>query len=688
MKTLKANFRLIGLAWKGSKAWVIGTAVNAMINSPRNLIIDVLLVGTIYNFIQKGRDFSGMVPLLAALALFYLLNLSFEAVLYGRIRAVGNHKICYSIDRMLCGNAARMPLSSYDDAAFYEEYIFALRNCPDMAKEAVENLSYLIGFLLGGLISMGLIASIQPVMLIFIGISILVSFGLSSLRQKLDLRYRERLAGVQVREQYVHRVFYMKDYAKELRSLPGLRDFLLGKFQEVERENMELAGEYGRKNFLLGILDILNKQTLMYWLIMLLTIVSIWRTGDIAPGSLLIMTTSVATAALLIGAIVGYLPALKKTRMYYEKLETFLERGKREDWGNQGDWEKQGDWEERKNREKKENREDWENRGNRENQGKQENREKRENRENRENREDWEKRGNRENREDWEKRENREYQGNREDASGGCGSGIVLAQIDSICFEHVTFTYPGEERPALRDVSFSLDKGEALAIVGLNGAGKSTILKLMLKFYPPDSGRILVNGHDLAQIDAVSYRQLFGCVFQEVNLYAMSARMNIAMEEGDSEKVRAAAAKAGLSGLFSGEGDLERQMTRELSGEGMVLSGGNAQKMAIARALYQDSQVLLLDEVTSAIDAETEQEIMACIAGNRKDRLTVMISHKLSCVKDMDRIIVLEDGKITETGSHARLMAGKGGYFELFRLQSEQFVRDSAQEALEEEAWL
>ena len=111
MKTLKANFRLIGLAWKGSKAWVIGTAVNAMINSPRNLIIDVLLVGTIYNFIQKGRDFSGMVPLLAALALFYLLNLSFEAVLYGRIRAVGNRKICYSIDRMLCGNAARMPLS-------------------------------------------------------------------------------------------------------------------------------------------------------------------------------------------------------------------------------------------------------------------------------------------------------------------------------------------------------------------------------------------------------------------------------------------------------------------------------------------------------------------------------------------------------------------------------------------------
>ena len=631
MKTLKANLKLIGLAWKGSKAWVIGTAVNAMINSPRNLIIDVLLVGTIYDFIQKGRDFSGMLPFLVALAFFYLINLTFESVLSGRIWAVGSRKICCSIDRMLCGNAARMPLSSYDDAGFYEEYIYALRNCPDMAKEAVENLSYLIGFLLGGLISIGLIASIQPVMLIFIGISILVSFGLSALRQRLDLRYRERLAGVQVREQYVHRVFYMKDYAKELRSLPGLRDFMMGKFGEVEDAGLELAREYGRKSFLLGILDILNRQTLMWWLIMLLTIGIIWWTGDISPGSLLIITNSVATAALLIGAIVGYIPALKKTEEYYKKLETFLERGnveKPEGASKTGKEEKPEKTLKARNAEKP------------------------------------------------------------EDAPKGCKGEIVLAQIDSICFEHVTFTYPGEERPALRDVSFSLGKGEALAIVGLNGAGKSTILKLMLKFYLPDSGRITVNGHDLARIDAVSYRRLFGCVFQDVNLYAMSARMNIAMEEGNLEKVKAAAAQAGLSGQFPEKRDLERDMTRELSGEGMVLSGGNAQKMAIARALYQDSRVLLLDEVTSAIDAETEQEIMTCIAGNRRDRLTVMISHKLSCVKDMDRIIVLEDGKITETGSHAQLMAGKGGYFELFRSQSEQFIRDSAQEALEEEAWL
>ena len=604
MNTLKANFKMIGLAWRGSPSWVICMAIDAMINSPRNLIIDVLLVGTIYNFIQQGRSFSHLLPFLIALAIFYLANLIFESIAFGKISAEGNKKIQYTIDKMLCENAAKMPLSSYDDPKFYEEYIFALQNCPDMAKEAVNNVSYFIGFILGGLISMGMIASIQPIMLIFIGISILISFGISSFRQKFELQYREKLAKVQVKEQYIHRVFYMKEYAKELRSLPKLRDFLLNKFDGIEEENQELTGEYGKKAFLLEILSILNNQVFMYWLIMLLTIGLIWWTGEISPGNLLIMTTSVATASLLIGAIVNFLPAMKKTRLYYEKLTSFLDRAQEQPSERQQDK-------------------------------------------------------------------------------------IILTQIDSICFNHVSFTYPNEEHPVLRDVSFSLRKGETMAIVGLNGAGKSTILKLMLNFYTPDSGHIYVNGRDLAEIDRDSYRKLFGCVFQNVNLYAMSARTNITMDsETDSEKLDWVVKETGLSGQFSQKGDLDRDMTKELSKDGLVFSGGNAQKMAIARALYQQTPVLLLDEITSAIDPETEQEIMACVTRNREDKLTVMISHKLSCVKNADRIIVLSDGEITEAGSHRQLMEQKGSYYELFKLQADQFIRTLQQENLEKEAWL
>ncbi len=603
MNTMKANFKMIGLAWKGSPGWVIGTAVNAIINSPRNLIIDVLLMGTIYNFIQQGRDFSGLIPFLIALAAFYLANLTFEAITYGRLTPVGDRKIQYSINKTLCEAAGKMPLASYDDPKFYEEYIFAIQNCPDMVKEAVQNISYFIGFTLGGLISMGMIASIQPLMLVFIGLSILFSFGISSLRQKSELQYKEKLAKVQVKEQYIHRVFYMKDYAKELRSLPGLKDFLLNKFDGIEEENRAVTRGYGWKSFLLSVLTILNNQVMMYWLIMLLTISLIWWTGDISPGNLLIMTTSVATASLLIGAIVNYLPAMKKTRLYYEKLTAFMNRS-----------EEQSQEQEEK---------------------------------------------------------------------------TVLTQVESVRFDHVSFTYPGEEHPVLKDISFSLKKGEALAIVGLNGAGKSTILKLMLKFYAPDSGKIYVNGKDLARIDGPSYRKLFGCVFQDVNLYAMPVWLNIAMDgTEDREKLSRIISETGLSNQFPRPGDWDRDMTKELSPEGLVFSGGNAQKMAIARVLYQNAPVLLLDEITSAIDPETEQEIMACVARNRRDKLTVMISHKLSCVKNMDQIIVLSNGEITETGSHNQLLEKKSNYYELFRLQSEQFIRTTRQENLEKEAWL
>ena len=198
-----------------------------------------------------------------------------------------------------------------------------------------------------------------------------------------------------------------------------------------------------------------------------------------------------------------------------------------------------------------------------------------------------------------------------------------------------------------------------------------------------------VNGNDLAEIDEPSYRKLFGCVFQDVNLYAMPAWLNIAMDETkDKEKLRQVISETGLSSQFPQPGDLDRDMTKELSPEGLVFSGGNAQKMAIARALYKNAPVLLLDEITSAIDPETEQEIMACVARNRRDKLTVMISHKLSCVKEMDQIIVLNNGEITETGSHSQLLEKKGNYYELFRLQSEQFIRTTRQENLEKEAWL
>lgn len=184
MKTLKSNFRMIQFAWKGSRAWVICNMLDIIINPLRNLTIDVLLIGYIYNSIQQNQSFSKMIPLFILLSLFYIVNLLFEAVFIGYINPTGDIKIKNYIDELLCKNAATVPLASYDDTDFYNDYIFSAQNCSDVAKQAVTNMASVIAYLLGGLMSIGLIANINPIMVIFIVLAILISFFLASLRKK------------------------------------------------------------------------------------------------------------------------------------------------------------------------------------------------------------------------------------------------------------------------------------------------------------------------------------------------------------------------------------------------------------------------------------------------------------------------------------------------------------------------
>lgn len=604
-RTINSNFSMIRLAWNGSPAWVICNMLNIIINPLRNLTMDVLLIGYIFNAIHAGHSFTKMIPLFIGIGIFYIINLLFEAVLIAYVDPVGDIKIKQYIDGLLCRNAASVPLSSYDNADYYNDYIFSMQNSADIAKQAVNNMASFIAYTLGGLMGIGLIANIEPVMTVFIVFSILTSFFISSRRNKLNFKYRERIAGLQVKEQYIHRVFYMKDYAKELRSLKKLPDFLLNMFAKVEDENTELTKEYGKKSLFYSVMGIVNNRLLMYWLVMLLTIGIIYYRGNIEPGNLLIMTVSIGTAALLIGAIVNIVPAMNNIMMYHQKLTKFLE----EPIGGHNVAETH-------------------------------------------------------------KR--------------------VIREIQSIRFHHVSFTYPNEKQAVLDDVSFEVQKNEKLAIVGVNGSGKTTILKLILKFYKPDSGNIYINGIDINEIDEVEYRKAFGCVFQDVNLYAMPARRNISLSEQteDQEKLTEVIFESGLSKVFPTEKERDRHLTRELSDKGMILSGGNAQKVAIARALYQDVSVFLFDEITSALDPEMEKDILDRIDSAGKEKITVLISHKLSCTKDTDKIIFLEDGKIVETGSHHDLILRRGRYYSLFKLQSEQFEKHTQEETLREEAWL
>jgi ATP-binding cassette subfamily B protein len=249
-------------------------------------------------------------------------------------------------------------------------------------------------------------------------------------------------------------------------------------------------------------------------------------------------------------------------------------------------------------------------------------------------------------------------------------------------FENVGFRYPGSERWAIRNVDLALKPGERVALVGENGAGKTTITKLMARLYDPTEGRITLDGVDLKEYDLVSLRHAIGVIFQDFVRYDMRFDENIGVGEIDSVRaeldknngtpasITNAAENSLAASLLPRFTKGYQQMLGRRFEEGVDLSGGEWQKIALARAYIRDAQVLILDEPTAALDARAEYEVFMRFSELVAGRMAVLISHRFSTVRMADRIIVLRHGKVEEQGSHEELLAAHGLYEELFAMQA------------------
>ena len=254
----------------------------------------------------------------------------------------------------------------------------------------------------------------------------------------------------------------------------------------------------------------------------------------------------------------------------------------------------------------------------------------------------------------------------------------------TIEFRDVSFRYPGMDRDVLSHINLRFDHDEIVVLVGLNGAGKTTLIKLLTRLYDPTEGVILLDGVDIREYDVAELYQLYGIIFQDFGRYAMSVEDNIALGDVRREKNREDVIRAAKQGnvddfvqkLADG---YDSPLMRHFEDNGIELSGGQWQKLSVARAFYKESDILILDEPTSALDALAEQEVFHEFSQLSQNKIAVFVSHRLSSATMADKIVVIDGGVVTEVGSHAKLMAAKGTYYLLFTTQASRYRDDFAQ---------
>ena len=585
-------FFFMKLLFKISPLFVVWQLIWGILETLPSRLISVLGVKYIIDVLSSGERLERIVYAVITIAVIMIASTVIGSVFRDLFLQIGKEKIHYSLNKILYEKAKQLDLESYDNPDFYNNFILTIESSSDN----IQNLLGLVRSYAANIVSLLAISSIlltiDPLCLLIILATIIIFMPLSKKVGDLQMGRRTDNTKLHRRSDYFQRIFYLQDYAKEVR-MNSIKPLLIDNYNDAADAVVKNQKKYWAKISLNYCIQETGIQVLgfMFALPLYLGYLVIVK-GSLGAGDFVATFNGAYSIAISINFLtVWALAQFSERGKMIEKYREFLKADTKIKDGN---------------------------------------------------------------------------------------TALEKTEPKTIEIKNLSFTYPGNDKPTLNNINLTIKPYEKIALVGYNGAGKTTLTNLILRLYDGTSGDILIDGKSIKESTAKSHRDQFAAVFQDFQTYACTLGENVSLGlDPDKSNVENALKHSDFSKQL--EHGIDTELLREFDDNSVMLSGGESQKVAIARAFYKDCPYAILDEPSANLDPIAEYNLNQAMMEAAHNKTVIFISHRLSTTVNADKIYVMENGEIIESGSHAELMEQDGTYAYMFNLQAEKYKNGQTQ---------
>lgn len=583
---LSNTWYMLKLMFSVSPTLVLGEVFEEIITILPGKLISVIGIKYVIDEVQNGADARTIITGIAMMVGILVFANIYSCVFYELFAHKERERLYLGIHSKLYNKAIELDLAKYDNPSFYADFILAVQTSSENIHSFLENIRHYIAQIISFLSISVALLTIDPICLLIVFSFVFGFVPLGRYLGNLQMNRREAIIEKERKSDYFARLFYLQEYAGEIRTT-GINKLLLKRFDESVDDTYKTESKFLKKlewgfffqetgiqviGFMLVLTAYIGYQTLV--------------TGKLGAGDFI----AAFNGAVQIGASILYLTVYS--------VRTFTERSKMIE-------------------------------------------------------------------------KYRSFLSATSNIVDG-KTEAVCDKPEKICIKNMSFSYDGSEKNALQNIDITIEPYEKIALVGYNGAGKTTLTNLILRLYDVTDGSIEIGGTDIRDVTIKSHRERFSAVFQDFQIFSATIAENVALSKDyDEERVCKALKAAGFNKELPN--GLDTVLLREFDDEGMMLSGGEQQKIAIARAFYKKCPYVILDEPSANLDPISEYELNHAMMEASQEKTVIFISHRLSTTRHADRIIMMENGAVIESGSHEELMKKCGKYAEMFRLQAEKY---------------